>query len=957
MVSVAFFLVTVVSTSLLLLVAGEPIAVTLCHKGSDCVPSLAELPEAVGDSEHVTVHVQEGEYRVPPGLLLHNLWISFQAQVPGERVVFVFYLNETGSLQFDYPYGNILFDGIEFTDDSGSRFLPLTILQTKGQALHLNSCKFLFHETNITIDTWSTSIYLGGAGSSVGGGASPKGFLSITMHQAKAVASLVNVFMPRGLQLSLPENGQLKLIGNEIGGDVILQSPEAFAWTLLVYNNFWKDGGLSIPSSASGSLIFRGNWVTLPPFKNLNWPKWQSLNIQGNNLLFREPLWTGASLSMFTYMQFGHNFWLDPQHQLSSITPHREEILASRLGAPIKQRIEPNGLPEVGFTDFSSVFRNGTFSSSHVVGLAIYGEGTVIYSRPYPPVMLQQMACAVPHEIFFAETPTYAPTMNVSYDLSAREDCKKLLESATKPTLWYLPLDTNSGDPLGEWQGVPHQTLNWNAETSQLNFTLNGDTDPAVFLRTSAMKNGLPLALFLPPLLGFAQPTFATNLSLESPTPFVINVPLTLFPSVGPSTNDLRLKLNITVVGATIGQEITILSGEEVHLQGNQANITIALLASVVNRAKIGSKLVMTLSIADWKDELQLLPLSKEHTTCLVTIDTNSPSIDPKDAPTASVFPDNTPHVQLVPKKHEAVHISQRVGFHFHSITERDKNGEVVRTFTFPKTSGYNASYPDNNTAEFHVALGEEKQVEVHWNFNVVEQDTWFTFGSENFTVLAGYNKWSLSILGWPMTQQSQIMAREDGEPSLPLEVKVNVTSWDGPLNFTDLALPPTLNLKEESNGESDDESDGGETNRNSTTFTTKNTRLMVGLLHISLVDGEEREGYARFEPMTGEDEGGVWLFIHLPLGKLVEYDPDVQVLVDTTKDDDGHVNLKMVIIVAASVGVAVCVVASTIVGVVVWQRRKNARFRAAFGAVNFTEEDSYSSTAEYSMLVDSSDT
>ncbi|KAL6043325.1 hypothetical protein QOT17_012801 [Balamuthia mandrillaris] len=71
--------------------------------------------------------------------------------------------------------------------------------------------------------------------------------------------------------------------------------------------------------------------------------------------------------------------------------------------------------------------------------------------------MLERKACVVPHELFLAEPPPINanPILIVTYDLSKRADCKGLLDNASKPTLWYLPLDTMTGDPLDQWSGVP----------------------------------------------------------------------------------------------------------------------------------------------------------------------------------------------------------------------------------------------------------------------------------------------------------------------------------------------------------------------------------------------------------------------------------------------------------------------------------------------------------------------
>ncbi|KAL6047882.1 hypothetical protein QOT17_021389 [Balamuthia mandrillaris] len=509
------------------------------------------------------------------------------------------------------------------------------------------------------------------------------------------------------------------------------------------------------------------------------------------------------------------------------------------------------------------------------------------------------------------------------------------------------------GHPLKD-EGVSFRK-DWNVQNGELMLHLTNKPDLANPFLASAVYTGLPLALFLSPTLGFPQPNHLVTITPKDVAPFSFNLSLSLFPLdealVETEEHNLTLMVNVTVDGVVVDKDVSIATGHEVQLLGNQANVTISLLPDLMDKVKSGSDVEMVVKVGDWENEIQLVPMSKDHLSCTVKVsfqdDSSSssfsssssseegPSINPPDKPTASVFPDDTPNLQLVPKQHSSLQEDLRVGFHFHSITQRDRDGNVVRELTFPK-SGYSSSFPNNNTAEFGVKLGEHEDVAVKWRFVVVEEDTMFTFGNnKTFLVRGGFNKWNMTISGWPSSSSASSASSSAAlcsveEEHLALEVKVHVTSWDGPLrphqqqNMSSSTLPSQT-----------------QANVTRTKFETERTELFVGLLQLSVVDGQERPAHATLRPISNEEGGGgQWLLIRLPMGERVEYDPDVQVLVDSTHDGDGGVNWKMVAAVAVSVGVAVMVVVGVIVGVVIWQRRKRHAFKASSGAVNFSGED-----------------
>ncbi|KAL6070562.1 hypothetical protein QOT17_006830 [Balamuthia mandrillaris] len=309
------------------------------------------------------------------------------------------------------------------------------------------------------------------------------------------------------------------------------------------------------------------------------------------------------------------------------------------------------------------------------------------------------------------------------------------------------------------------------------------------------------------------------------------------------------------------------------------------------------------------------------------------PTIDPGAGETASQFPGNTPNLQLVPKQgaHPQNHL--RLDFVFHSIKELDDKGQVVRNMSFP-SSGYQSSFLDERTIGFFLEMEDDKTMEkgrkrVEWTFTVVEEEREFYVGNTTFKVGAGFNKWSVKFSGWApsnLTASSSPTGHwtrtpeEKKEMAKWLEMKVSLNSLDGALT------PQQLNHSLLHGG--------GTSTRG--VWTTNHTQVTMGLLQVCLVDGRQRAAFARVE----EEERQQWLVIRMPLGQHMFYDPDVQVLVDTRSDEDGGMNVKLVVAVSVSVGVAICAVVLVMSGAVVWRRRKLKDFSASLGAVNFSGEE-----------------
>ncbi|KAL6055413.1 hypothetical protein QOT17_016750 [Balamuthia mandrillaris] len=350
------------------------------------------------------------------------------------------------------------------------------------------------------------------------------------------------------------------------------------------------------------------------------------------------------------------------------------------------------------------------------------------------------------------------------------------------------------------------------------------------------------------------------------------------------------------------------------------------------------------------------------------------PSIDPGAGETASQFPDNTPNLQLVPKQGAAPQEHLRLDFVFHSIRELDEKGEEVRKMSFP-SSGYHSSFLDERTIAFlwEVEADEKKEEEeegrkrVEWTFTVVEEEEKeFHVGNRTFKVGAGFTKWSVMLSGWPPSNlTSPPSSSSSSSPSAEhwrrggeakkeekrgkwLEMKVSMKSLDGGLTLQHL----NHSLLQ-----------GGGGTRTRGVWRSNHTQVAVGLLQVCLVDGRERAAFARVEEeeaaaAAGEEggEGEQWLVIRMPLGQDMFYDPDVQVLVDATGggERESGVNVKLVVAVSVSVGVALCAVVSVLSGAVVWRRRKVSEISASMGAVNFSgEEFSMEGGAEYAPLLE----
>ncbi|KAL6076662.1 hypothetical protein QOT17_002785 [Balamuthia mandrillaris] len=341
------------------------------------------------------------------------------------------------------------------------------------------------------------------------------------------------------------------------------------------------------------------------------------------------------------------------------------------------------------------------------------------------------------------------------------------------------------------------------------------------------------------------------------------------------------------------------------------------------------------------------------------------PSIDPGAGETASQFPDNTPNLQLVPKQGAAPQEHLRLDFVFHSIRELDEKGEEVRKMSFP-SSGYHSSFLDERTIAFLWEVEEDEKKEegrkgVEWRFTVVEEEKEFHVGNRTFKVGAGFTKWSVMLSGWPpsnLTSSSSPPSssfsssaehwRRRGEEKKEekmgkwLEMKVSMKSLDGGLTLQHL----NHSLLQ-----------GGGGTRTRGVWKSNHTQVTVGLLQVCLVDGRERAAFASVEE-EGGGEGEQWMVIRMPLGQEMFYDPDVQVLVDATGggERESGVNVKLVVAVSVSVGVALCAVVSVLSGAVVWRRRKVSEISASMGAVNFSGEDFSMEGAEYAPLLEAHD-
>ncbi|KAL6076654.1 hypothetical protein QOT17_002777 [Balamuthia mandrillaris] len=314
------------------------------------------------------------------------------------------------------------------------------------------------------------------------------------------------------------------------------------------------------------------------------------------------------------------------------------------------------------------------------------------------------------------------------------------------------------------------------------------------------------------------------------------------------------------------------------------------------------------------------------------------PSIDPGAGETASQFPDNTPNLQLVPKQGTAPQEHLRLDFVFHSIRELDGKGEEVRKMSFP-SSGYHSSFLDERTIAFLWEVEEDEKKEegrkgVEWRFTVVEEEKEFHVGNRTFKVGAGFTKWSVLLSGWAdwLSSSPSRLARsekrirdEEGKTARWLELIVR-------MNSSDSALIPAdqTHLRE----------GRGDTVVTNSVWRTDSTQVTLNLLQVCLVDGEEQAASAKVETVSKDGEEQQWLVIRMPMGKQMFYDPDVQVLVDTRSDKDDGMNVKLVVAVSVSVGVALCAVVAVLSGAVVWRRRKLRDFSASLGAVNFSGEE-----------------
>ncbi|KAL6059457.1 hypothetical protein QOT17_014171 [Balamuthia mandrillaris] len=885
--------------------AGAPVDVTLggC---ADCVPTLEELARRYGDNDYIQVFVEEGQYHVPSGVLFSNRdWISFVAK-PDVTTPPVFIVDGDYGFVFNCAEATVNFMWLEF-----------------------DSCNFTLNSQCIIQSSGSKVVFDGKGSNFIG---EPLSFRLAT-SSSNLTITRVNTTNPINIELS--SHSSFVLSYSIINHGLTFQNRLQEA-NLLFHHNVWKHFDLG-GNGGTGTIEHRAD--VFGRVEKVGWEgAWRA---QGCMMTSDGPLVEDGSVMLTSWTQLAHNYWKYPDDQLPPGLTQRREVLASRLGAPIWLN---NSIPQVYFSDLSDQFPNGTIASFPAAGLAIYEETGRVHEQDISPLLLLRRPCVPPHDVFIMDSPAeQSPPVwvNITYDLSSNKECVRMMEEAFFPPLWGLTMAGNGATTLG-WRGMDHELLNWNSDTSTLTLSLLNSIKAAQYSLNQSIHYGLPLAIYLPPTLGHR------SICLQ---PFV--GPLSDIPP--PQAHNIDLQLNVTVDGVDIGKDISIpLQAFTAHLDGkdNHANMTLSLLWRSIAKVKEGSEVEMVISIKDWGYSVQIVPINRERSQCRVRVsllhDESSasssassssasssaeegPSIDPPDAPTASVFPDGTPNLQLVPKQHSSLQEDLRVGFHFHSITQRDKDGNVVRELLFPK-SGYSSAFPDNNTAEFGVKLqGAHEEVDVSWRFVVVEEDTTFRFGNKTFVVRAGFNKWNMTISGWPSS--SSELLNEGGD--LPLEVKVNVTSWDGPLLPQQQPQPhvsaaTALQLSQT------------EANVSRMRFLTEKTEMFVGLLQYSLVDGQERPAQATFQPMREEEggNGGQWLLIRLPIGERVEYDPDVQLLVDSTHDGDGRVNWKMVVAVAVSVGAAVLVVASVVVGVVIWQRRKHAAFTASSGAVNFSGED-----------------
>ncbi|KAL6053854.1 hypothetical protein QOT17_017714 [Balamuthia mandrillaris] len=335
------------------------------------------------------------------------------------------------------------------------------------------------------------------------------------------------------------------------------------------------------------------------------------------------------------------------------------------------------------------------------------------------------------------------------------------------------------------------------------------------------------------------------------------------------------------------------------------------------------------------------------------------PTIDPGADNTTSQFPNNTPNLQLVPKEGPEPQDHLRLDFTFHSINEVDAKGHVLRNITLP-SSGYQSTYLDKRTIRFMLDLAEaDGRKRVEWTFTVVEEDRDFHVGNTSYKVASGFNKWSVNISGW---LPSPSAASASGPSSLAataphnhlhqmekrwLELKVSMKSLDGALK----PRRPQHNIVSKH-----EEEHRGVLNRG--LWHTEHTTVMLGLLQVCVVDGEQQAAYAKVEQAAGKH--GQWLLIRLPVGQNMFYDPDVQVLVDGKGSGHERLNVKLVVVISVGVTVAVCVVGMVVSGAVVWRRRKMEEFSASLGAVNFSGEEDLlpreAGGAEYVPLVDESD-
>ncbi|KAL6073096.1 hypothetical protein QOT17_005068 [Balamuthia mandrillaris] len=310
------------------------------------------------------------------------------------------------------------------------------------------------------------------------------------------------------------------------------------------------------------------------------------------------------------------------------------------------------------------------------------------------------------------------------------------------------------------------------------------------------------------------------------------------------------------------------------------------------------------------------------------------PIIDPGAGETASQFPDNTPNLQLVPKQDAAPQDHLRMNFVFHSIRELDEKGQEVRKMSFP-SSGYHSSFLDERTIGFSWEVEEDDKKEegrkrVEWTFTVVEEEREFHVGNTTFKVGAGFTKWSVMLSDW-LPSAPSLLARSKKRigdaigKARWLELIVRMNSSDSAL------IPADQTHKHEGRGD---------TVVTNGVWRTDSTQVLLNLLQVCLVDGEQQAASAKVESVSKDGEEQQWLVIRMPMGKHMFYDPDVQVLVDTRSDKDDGMNVKLVVAVSVSVGLAVCAVVSVLSGAVVWRRRKMREFSASLGAVNFSGEE-----------------